>query len=358
MTTTIVDPGPTLRRLVDDRQLAGGVALATTAVRTECVAAVGVEEDDLFWIASLTKPFTSCLIGVLADRSLLELDAPITDYLPWFTPEVARADGFGPPTRPITLRGLLSHTSGLTFSSPLEAASFDSLPIAVQTAGYGRMPLVAEPGQRYLYSNAAFNVAAHAAELVTGSRFESLLHDLVLGPLGMTDTTFWPSRAQQARLVRPTRRSADGIVTVPYDQVVEPLDDESSRHPFAGGGLFATAAELAVFARMLLSGGLHAGERIISPRALSAMTSPVAQLGRTPGFLADPARPGVHGYGLGWFIAAGGFGHSGAHGAQLWVHPDAGVATVWLVADAGRATGPSSAEIDAAAFDDLVAGER
>ena len=281
-----------------------------------------MRDDSLFWIASLSKPITATVVMMAVDDGALDLDAPVTDYLPDFRPPVVsiRDDGAvssHEPATPITLRTLLNHTSGLPFASPVETPTYDLIPLATRVRAYALSPLVSPPGAAYLYSNAGYNVAARVLEVVTGSPFETVLTERLLEPLGMNDTTFWPAPAQIARLATAYRYSPDGP---PEPQLISqlryPLDDRVGRFPLAGGGLFSTAADVASFCRSFLG-----GRPLLSAAAIEQMTRP------------------VDGYRLGWAVdAEGAFGHGGAYGTVMRIHPTLGRATVWMIQQAPSAT--------------------
>jgi CubicO group peptidase (beta-lactamase class C family) len=352
-----------LLRMVDRTELAGAVTLVTSASEVLESTAVGMADiaaerpmtlDTLFWIASQTKPITATLMLRLDDEGLLDLDAEVTDYLPHFRPRVLRldADGrpeLGEPRTPVMVHQLLSHTSGLPFSSSLEAGGFDRAPIAEQVEGYALTPLQCEPGTSFRYSNAGYNVAARIAEVVTGARYEDLLDDRLFRPLGMSDTTFWPDAGQIARLARQYQALRSGLEERALDQTHEPLDDRTGRHPFAGGGLFSTAVDMGAFARLLLSGGLAPdGRRLLSEAAISRMTSPAPATVEAPNAQAEPAHgPRGIGYGLGWSLTDdGAYGHGGAARTNLRIHPREGIATVWMVQHVD--VGPASEDPDEA----------
>jgi CubicO group peptidase (beta-lactamase class C family) len=333
-----------LSALVDRGLLSGGLGLTTSATADIAVETVGYDRASLFWIASMTKPITATLVAQLVDDGLIDLDAPVTDYLPEFTPRLIQATpdaaALVTPQRRMLVRHLLAHTSGLPFSSSLETWVLDGLPIATQVAGYALTPLNSEPGTRYDYSNAGFNVAARVIEVVTGSAYESVLDERLLGPLGMSDTTFWPSAGQLTRLVHPTAVRDGELLAAPLDAFTEPLDDRMTRHPFAGGGLFSTLDDVARFARMILAGGVHDGRRLVSADSIRAMTTPQVTVVGPEGYPGDPST-GATGYALGWATRPdGAFGHGGAHFTQLWIHPAAGTATIWMIAHGGTSTGP------------------
>ena len=104
------------------------------------------------------------------------------------------------PQHPITVRNLLSHTSGLPHLSSIEAPTLDVFPLATRVQSYVLLPLLFEPGSSYSYSNAGMNTVGRIVEVVSGMSYAEFLHKRLFEPLGMKDTTFWPSKEQIARL--------------------------------------------------------------------------------------------------------------------------------------------------------------
>jgi CubicO group peptidase (beta-lactamase class C family) len=159
-------------------------------------------------------------------------------------------------------------------------------------------------------------------------------------PLGMNDTTFWPSEAQLKRLARSYKPNArnDGLDEVPITQLTYPLSDRN-RQPYPAGGLFSTALDVSLFCRMILQGGIMGGRRYVSESAVREMTS--TQTGKlfNQGW-------GEGGYGLGWStsrraragspaVISGPCGHGGAYATHMGIDPDRGLVTVFLVQHAG-----------------------
>lgn len=285
--------------------------------------------DSMFWVASMTKPITATATMIALDDGLVDLDEPVTTYLPDFTPGILTLDSahsrveVTAPRRPITVRDLLSHRSGLPFVSPIDHPTFDLSPIAVNVAACALAPLAAEPGERFIYSNAGFNVVARVLEAVSGLSFEDYLQTRLLDPLGMTDTTFWPSEEQVARLALTYRGSPDGLETIPVEQVRYPLTDRTNRFPFAGGGLFSTTADMARFGRLSLAEGAVEGTQIVSPASIREMLT--------------NQQPDGDRYGLGWSIDSDdSVIHGGAYGTELRVDRVRGFVSVWMVQVAGR----------------------
>jgi CubicO group peptidase (beta-lactamase class C family) len=336
-----------LQPFVDRHELAGAVVLVADRDKVLALEAVGkadvaaekpMRPDSLFWIASQSKPITAAAFMMLVDEGKVKLDDPVTKYLPEFNGQwlALPADKdhvlLVRPKRPITIRHILSHTSGMPFQSALEAPTLDGLPLRVAVRSYAMTPLQSEPGAKYQYSNAGINTAGRIIEVVSGMPYEEFLDKRLFGPLGMKDTTFWPSEEQFKRLARSYRPNADkkGLEEVPISQLRYPLTDRK-RQPMPAGGLFSTAADVGRFCQMVLNGGVFEGKRLLSEEAVTQMTS------KQTGELKDN-------YGLGW-ATGGTFGHGGANATNMTIDPKRGLITVWMIqavgfrGDGGKAQG-------------------
>ncbi len=166
-----------------------------------------ITEDNVFWIASMSKMFVGASIMALSDEGKVSLDDPVTKFIPqlknWMVTEEKDANHvlFKPLVRPVTIRHLLSHTSGLTGMSELQQVTgSDSTPLKARALSSVTGPLQWQPGEKYQYGNQGMNIAARVVEIVSGMPYEVFLQKRFFDPLGMTETTFWPSDAQIARL--------------------------------------------------------------------------------------------------------------------------------------------------------------
>jgi CubicO group peptidase (beta-lactamase class C family) len=212
----------------------------------------------------------------------------------------------------------------MPFASALEQPTLDLLPLRVAVRSYAMTPLQSEPGSKFRYSNAGINTAGRIIEVVSGMPYETFLDKRLFGPMGMKDTTFWPSEDQLRRLAksyRPNKGRTD-LVETPIGQLKYPLSDRS-RQPMPAGGLFSTASDVARFCQMVLNGGVLDGKRYLSKEAVALMTS--KQTG-------DALKEG---YGLGWGTGGGAFGHGGAHATNMTIDPKPGLILVWMVQHAG-----------------------
>jgi CubicO group peptidase (beta-lactamase class C family) len=341
-----------LQTFVDRGEIAGAVMLVANKDQVLHLSAVGqsdlatgrrMQTDDIFWIASMTKPMAALCIGMLVEEGRLKYDDPVEKYLPEFrnqwqaeeaTPErrvVVKA------ARPITLRDLLTHTSGMG-----EYPSTDPhWTLGEMTLVAAREPLRFAPGARWGYSTAGINVLCRIVEVVSGRPFAEFFQRRVLEPLEMRDTTWWLTQAQEQRFAHNYRKNAqtgkldEAVIAYMYGGAIT----DRARPPLGGAGLFSTAADVAKFYQMLLNGGEFKGRRVVKAETVAEMTR--NQLGSLP------ARPGmVWGFGFAVIsdpagmaanatLSPGSFGHGGAHGTNSWADPTRGLIYVFMIQRAG-----------------------
>jgi CubicO group peptidase (beta-lactamase class C family) len=332
----------TLEPFIDKHEVAGMVTLVADAEKILELDAVGyanvagkvpMKVDGIFWIASMSKPITGVLLMMLADEGKLKVDDPVEKYLPEFKGQKLKRKGSSElvnPARPMTIKDLLTHTSGIIPHQALSPVPrLDMVSLRDQCLLYAREPLQSEPGTEYKYSNAGINTVGRVVEVVAGMPFEEFLAQRLLRPLGMKDTTFWPTGAQLKRLVTPYKAGPDskGLAAATLG-LTQPLDDPK-RQAFPAGGLFSTATDLAQFCRMMLADGVFAGKRYLSAAAVKQMTS--NQTGAIKVAGGDLVR------GLSWLInnKTGGYGHGGAYATYMWIEPAKHLAMIYLVQQAG-----------------------
>ena len=341
-----------LQPFVESHSLAGAVTLVSSKEKTLTVDVVGFADiaakkamtaDSLFWIASMSKPITGAAVMILVDEGKLSIDDPVEKYLPEFAGQMVNIAQSGDlavlkkPARPITIKDVLSHTSGLPHLSRAEK-QIDTLTLKEAGISYALSPLMFEPGSKYQYSNAGINTAGRIIEVVSGVPFEQFLDERFFKPLGMKDTTFWPNDEQSKRIAKSYKPNAakNDLEETPISQLTYPLNNRQ-RGPSPGGGYFSTASDLAAFCRMVMNGGVHDGKRIISEASIRTMTS------TQTGDLLNQGK-GENGYGLGWStsrkanndtVIPGPCGHGGAQATNMNVDPQRGLITVWMVQHAG-----------------------
>jgi CubicO group peptidase (beta-lactamase class C family) len=356
--TTLSPLAAALQPFVDTHVVAGAVGLVATKDKLLDLATVGYADigakkpmraDSFFWVASMTKPVTATALMMLVDEGKVSVDDPVEKYLPEFKGQwvaVARDEHhvlLKKPKHPITVRQIMSHTSGLPGSSPLEK-TLDCLPLREAAGIYAMLPLQSEPGANYFYTNEGINTAGRIIEVVSGMSYGGFVSKRVLDPLGMNDTTYWPTREQIGRLAKSYRfnEQETGLLETPLSCFTQPLSDRN-RHANPGGGLFSSARDYCAFGRMILAGGVIRGKRYVSEASLRAMTT------KQTGVLKDN-------YGLGWITERsidGTFGHTGAYGTRFWIDPKRGLVMVLLVQqasfwDAKRTEKINSAFLEAA----------
>jgi methyl acetate hydrolase len=282
-TTAIAAP---LRRATEAGDIPGVAAAAATGDGVIFEGAYGTRDlatgapmtpDTVVWIASMTKAVTAACAMQLVEDGRLSLDGAIATVLP----ELGRVqvlDGFDPggnpqlraPRRSITLRHLLTHSSGFTYdiwnadmTRHMEAAGIPGI-ISCQNAAL-TTPLVFDPGEKWEYG-ISIDWVGKAVEAVSGQTLAQYMTDHVLAPLGMTDTVFKIGPGQRQRLARIHARTPEGLVSTDTEI---PQDPEFH---MGGGGLYATVGDYLKFTRMILHGGTFNGARVLGAETVAAMT--------------------------------------------------------------------------------------
>src|SRR3954462_13546810 len=268
--------------------------------------------ETVFRIASMTKAMTSVAALRLIERGELALEQPVADVIPSFG-ELEVLDGFDgdqpilrPPARPVLIRHLMTHTSGLGYwFSSADILRWHELtgtpPILSGKLASIHAPLLHDPGERWTYG-VSTDWLGQVIEAVSRKSLEEYLREHVLGPLGMPDAPFSPSDEQRERMPPLMFRTPDG-------QLVDaPLEDVEWEFASGGGGGHATAREYARFQRMLLRGGELDGERVLKPETVELMFTdhlqgaplPEVMESAVPELAKDvPAMPFKQGWGLG-----------------------------------------------------------
>jgi CubicO group peptidase (beta-lactamase class C family) len=329
----------------------GGEVVETAAGRRGVDNPAPMSGDTVFWIASCTKAITTVGALQLVERGLVGLDEPVGGRLPVLaTARVLTGfDGAGQPqTRPakvpITLRHLLTHTSGLAydfFSADLSryfAATGGSLFGDPQP----NLPLLFEPGEAWHYG-IGIDWAGQLIQAVTGQTLDVYLGENLTGPLGMTSTTFFPKGEVAARQASMHRRTAEGALeAMPFAMPSEP------NFGMGGGGLYSTAGDYLTFLRAILGGGALGDVRILRPETVALMTS--NQAGEVEAGVLKSAQPQMSNdfdafpgmakrWGLGFLLnqEAGPAGRSaqslawaGLANCYYWADPARNVAGVFL----------------------------
>ena len=342
-----------LQRRIDAHDIAGAVTLVARngrIVHFETHGLMDIEtnrpmaRDAIFRMASMSKPVTGTAIMMLAEEGKLRLTDPVSKFIPEFKDlKVAVAKAGSTPNAPqfytvpadreITIRDLLTHTSGLV-SGPIstaEAAKLGRKPtdtLADYITRLASVPLEFQPGSRWSYSpGAGFDTLGRIVEIVSGQTFDVFLKQRIFDPLGMKDTFFSPPEDRLQRIATNYRKTAKGL---------EKLPDPGPTKYFSGaGGLRSSADDYVLFGQMLANGGQLNGKRLLSPRSVELMSSV---------FVPDtlPGRPRGEGFGLSvrvvsdsaarnTFLSKGSYAWSGAFGTHFWVDPKQKMVAIYLV---------------------------
>lgn len=343
-----------MQAFVDEQEIAGAVTVVghrDGIVHCEAVGSASLEDhrpmakDTLFRIASMTKPITALGIMILADEGKLAVEDPVEKHLPEFRGQMVVSARSGDTVtlkkspRPITVRDLLTHTSGLRSALPEGLADLyvkRNHTLAEGVMAFSQRPLDFEPGTKWAYCNSGIDTLGRIMEVVSGDSYEDFLRKRVFDPLGMRDTTFYPGREQRERAATIYAKQ-DGKLTPTTNPIID--FPEGARYPIPAGGLFSTAADLARLYQMMLGRGRLGTNRILSEERVAMMTR--VQTGDLPAAFT----PGM-GFGFGWavvvkptgvteMLSPGSYGHGGAFGTQGWIDPHKDLFVVLLIQRAG-----------------------
>ncbi len=285
----------------------------------------------MFWIASASKPFQATAVMMLVDEGKVSLDDPVSKYLPQFA-----------KLKPMTVRMLLNHTNGLSYSAPNGFRPTDCCSLADEVDRFVSLPLMFDPGTRFQYSNAGPDTASRIVEVVSKQTFEVFIRERLLTPLGMSDTTYFPSAEQLSRLAPGCMVDKDSgkLVRAPNEVfLTSPYHDRKVRHA-PGGGLFTTRPDLALFVQMLVNKGVLGGRRYLSEASVAEMTRNQVPAGLMSAVPPPPGEKGTMGYGLGWGLTSEGvYFHTGVAMTVIRVDPNRGFGTVFLSSQSQDATG-------------------
>jgi methyl acetate hydrolase len=298
-------------------------------------------KDTIFNMASMTKPVTSVAIMMLVDEGKLKLDDEVAKYLPkWKDPVVIskfnEADASyetRPAKRPITIRHLLTHTSGIGygFASPMLTKIIEKTKKTELD-----LPLLFDPGENWAYG-ASTRVLGLVVEAISGQKIDAFLESRILGPLGMTDTSYLVPTTKYSRVVAVNARGDDGKF------VERPMPATLPAQVQGDGGLYGTASDYGLFLRMLLNNGMLNGKRILSEKAVKTMLEPhtgnvvvkeqqSANLSLSKNF---PVGAGKDKWGLGFQLAAEKLPNRRTPGSGTW----AGIFNTHFFVDPSREIG-------------------
>ena len=350
------------QRYIDDGKLAGTLTLVARRGQIAFFEPQGhlelegrrpMQRDSVFRIYSMSKPITTVALMMLVEQSLCQLDDPVHRFIPaWEGLRVFVGGNYptfltAPAERPMTIRDLLSHTSGLTYGF-MERTNVDAAYRSLRIADRSRpdytlqdmvdtlaeLPLEFSPGTRWNYS-VATDVAGYLVEVISGQRFDAYLREHVFAPLGMTDTAFTVSDAQLERFASNYERLRDGRLRLADSP--ESSEFRSGSFLSGGGGLVSTAPDYLRFALMLRNRGELDGIRLLGRKTVDLMTVNHLPGGQDltalaqAGMFTETAYAGV-GFGLGFSVmldparaqilgTPGEFAWGGAASTAFWVDP-------------------------------------
>lgn len=275
-----------------------------------------MEKNSIFRIASQTKAITSTAIMMLWEEGKFRLDDPISKFIPEFkNPQVLNTFRYGdttfttkPSTKEITIRHLLTHTSGLGYgvidgdermkmiyhkAGVMDLFTTENITIEESVKRLAKLPLHHEPGVKFTYSE-GLDVLGYLIEIVSGLPFDKFLESRIFDPLGMDDTRFYLSEAQATRLVTVQTRKDGKWAAFPVTFYDPDYPKAGAKTFFSGGaGLSSTTEDYAKFLQMYLNGGVYNNKRFLSPLTITTiMTNQVGD------FLGDGGKD----YGLAFGI--------------------------------------------------------
>ena len=343
-------------------KLAGGVLWVGRRGQSPHVHAFGqrdvearapMREDTMFRIASQTKALVSTVTLMLQEEGKLLIGDPVAKYLPEFretTVAVAKAAGgydIVKARRPITIRDLLTHTSGVGYGMGLASDKWQAAgitgwyfadrqePIRETVSRMASLPFESQPGERWVYGYNT-DILGAVIEQVSGKPLDELLRSKIFEPLGMNDTYFYVPESKRDRLATVYSIGATGRIERTPNQggmISQGSYADGPRRSFSGGaGLISTARDYARFLQMMLNGGELDGIRLLSRPTVELMTS---------NHLRGVAFSDGQGFGLGFSIvtdvgargtpgSVGEYGWGGAYHSTYWVDPKEQMVVVYL----------------------------
>jgi CubicO group peptidase (beta-lactamase class C family) len=348
---------PMIQAHIDAKDFSGAVTLIARKGKVVHFEAHGLADveakkpfrtDTLFRLASMTKPVTAVSILMLVEEGKLVLSDPISKFVPEYNdPKVAvwnlPGDPAGaglrlvPAAREITVRDLLTHTSGL--ANGFEGPAGDYVRRAKLPTGgsldervkrVAKLPLNFQPGTQWEYSpSTGFDTLGRIVEILSGMTLDQFFKTRIFDPLGMKDTFFTVPAGRVADVATPYTRNESALVRPPAPAAARA---ESSGPYFSGaGGLTGSAADYLAFSQMLLNGGQLDGVRLLGRKTVELMTSDAIGALDLGNYAGDQVLKG-YGFGLGvrvrrstgdtgWMGTPGDFGWAGALGTYFWIDP-------------------------------------
>ncbi len=321
-----------LRDFVHQHQIAGAVGLVSRSNRIVYLEAVGDQDLDagtamrtstIFDMRSMTKAVTAIAVMCLVEDGKLRLQDAVSSYVPEFANIRVSEQGKGPlrpPSRPITLFDLLTHTSGMAAERPPQIENITRVldrPLDEVVRIVATQPLQADPGGAWNYSSMGFAVLGRIVEVRSGKPYQDFVSARIFRPLEMRDSFFFPPRQKWPRIAAMYNME-NGVLRRDSIDIYR----RGAKYPAPEFGMFSTAHDMERLFRMMLNEGSLDGRRVLSAQSVRAMLEPCVAT----------AVPGVS-QGLAWFICVdpdkqtalrmlkGSFGDAGASGTFGWADP-------------------------------------
>ncbi len=323
---------------------------------------IPMQKDQIFRIASMTKPIVSVAVMMLWEEGKFSLDDPISNFIPAFK-KTQVLDKYNPKDtsfttlpakREITIRHLLSHTSGIGYpqiGSPYAVAIYKKYninggigtangPLKQMIPKIAELPLFNQPGEKFLYGLNT-DVLGYLVELVSGMPLDKFLQEKIFAPLGMKDSYFYLPAEKYSRLVKLYKQNDNGKI-LPYDENLSvggstdfPLN-KNGEYFSGGAGLSSTAYDYALFCQMLINGGVLNNARILSPHTISLMTTnqignflmwdnpgEIRQFGLGFGLYLEKAKPVLP-------VGEGSYTWGGMFATHFWIDPKNKLVVVFM----------------------------
>jgi CubicO group peptidase (beta-lactamase class C family) len=359
-----------MQQFVDRKEVSGLVTLVERGGKVVDVYSTGEQDIEhhvkmsdatIFRIASMSKPITAVAILMLHEEGRFLLTDPVSRFIPAFKDmRVAGADGTTAARRPITIRDLLTHRSGISYGFldrgpvgnayrqngvPDGLSTYDGT-LAEAIDKLAAQPLLSQPGAEWHYS-LGFDVLGRVVEVASGKPFDQFLQERLFGPLRMNDTSFvvtdakWPRFAtayvREGNDLRPIKDPETFNGTLTYSPWA--MYKGGKRHFSGGAGLTSTVHDYARFTQMLVNGGELDGVRILSPKTVEMMSA--SHTSDLPSGAVSLGGPGTS-FGLGVRVvtdlgasqtlgSVGMYGWTGIYGTSFWVDPKEKLSGVLMI---------------------------
>ena len=357
-----------MKAFVDQGTVAGVVTLVARHGAVASLEAVGYQDleakkpmktDSIFQVMSMTKPVVAVAVMMLVEEGKLAVSDPVERHLPEFRGLWLNTSKPGEkerrlvkPPRAITLRDLLTHTSGMIANPPEGIGDLYTkmhLTLAEAVAVYSQQPLDFEPGTKWQYSNPGIATLGRIIEVASGMPFEKFLAEKIFLPLGMKDSFLFVPPDKIDRIAMVYKR-AEGKLQRSGGDILggDPAKyRKGAKYSAPEFGMYSTAADLATLYQMMLNGGTYNSKHLLSRASVQLMTT------LHTGSIEPAGHSTGMGYGLAWTVvrdalgtlqlqSEGTYGHGGAFGTQGWVDPQKDLVGVFLIQRSGGGSSDES----------------